>query len=220
MASPTAPTQLNAPSKPALVTAARRRSYRLAADAPWLVGSAQVAKHRGSDQASWIALCRARIRAALLPAGRRCLGWLSWLTAGLALAAGAAKNPAELQALASLAEQRGYVAAAVNDARGLAAMRRIVRLTLVPALVLSLLALALAGSLGVAAVRLLFVIGAVGYVHVLALLVGGLAHLAATLAPRHGRSLLLLFLFLPHVARVIWSSLPSVPWAPAGCSSG
>jgi hypothetical protein len=143
------------------------------------------------------------------------LGWLSWLSAGLVglSAAAAAKQPAELEALSALAAQRGFGPAALRDARGLAAIRRIVRLTLPPALALSLLALALSGSLGLALARLLLCLGVIGYVHLLALLLGGLAHVAATLAPRQGRSLFLMLLFVPHLARVVWPNLPSVPWA-------
>jgi hypothetical protein len=143
------------------------------------------------------------------------LFWLSWLTAGLIAlsAAAAAKQPADGEALAALAAQRGFARAALRDARGLAAVRRIVRLCLPPALWLSLLALALSGSLGLALARLGLCFGVLAYVLLLALLVGGLAHVAATLAPRHGRSLLLVLLFAPHLARVIWPNLPSVPWA-------
>jgi hypothetical protein len=143
------------------------------------------------------------------------LGWLSWLTAGLAAlsAAGAAKEPAEERALISLVEQRGFVRARLADARGLAVMRRILRLTLIPALALSLLALALSGSLGMAGWRLLLCLAAAGYVVVLAVLVGGLAHIAGVLAPHQARTLLLIFLFAPHMARVVWRELPSVPWA-------
>jgi hypothetical protein len=143
------------------------------------------------------------------------LRWLSWLTAGLVAlsVAAATKQPAELEPLAALAAQRGFGPGAVRDARGLAGVRRIVRLTLPPALLLSLLAFGLSGSLGSALSRLWLGLGVVGYCFVLALLLGGLAHVAATLAPRHGRSLLLLLLFVPHLARVIWQELPSVPWA-------
>lgn len=142
------------------------------------------------------------------------LGWLSWLTAGLVAlsVAAAAKDPESGRGLESLALARGFSLAVIRDARGLAALRRVVRLTLGPALALALLALVLSGSPGLLAARLLLCLGVGGYVLVLALVLGGLAHIAATLAPRHGRSLLLLLVFAPHLARGLWPHVPSVPW--------
>jgi hypothetical protein len=46
-----------------------------------------------------------------------------------------------------------------------------------------------------------------------ALLFGGLAHIAASLAPSRARWLWLALLLVPHFARALWPQLPSVPWA-------
>jgi hypothetical protein len=48
---------------------------------------------------------------------------------------------------------------------------------------------------------------------VLALLFGGLSHVAVHLAPNRVRSLWLALVFIPHFARALWPDLPSVPWA-------
>ena len=143
------------------------------------------------------------------------LGWLSWLTAGVVAlsVAGAGKDAVERRALASLALSRGFSQAMIRDAQGLAALRRVLRLTLFPALGLAGLALVLSGSVALVPARLLLCLGVLGYVLVLSLLVGGLAHVASVLAPLQGRSLFVALLFLPHVARVVWPHVPSVPWA-------
>lgn len=138
------------------------------------------------------------------------LGVLSWLVAALA-ALGAAQALAEQscrESLAALAMQRGFGSASRVRARTWAAALRITRLVLVPALLLVLVGLARGASLEWAldvAAAIIVYAGSLGVGLAL------LAHVAAELAPRHPRAMLLVLVLGPLLLSQAFPAFPNLP---------
>ena len=141
------------------------------------------------------------------------LAWLSWLAAGIAALSAAQDLAARdrRDGIAALALQRGHDQSTLAYSRLLATVRVIARVTLGPALALALLAMALSGSVAVAASRALLAAGVFGYVLLLGAVLGGLARWAVMLSPNHGRSVLVALVIGPHLARTVWPQVPSIP---------
>jgi hypothetical protein len=140
------------------------------------------------------------------------LAWLTWLAAGpVALSAANRSNDAEDGAITALAASRGYPAAWMSVARSLAVARRIRQLVGIPALLLSLGALGFSRTLVTLGARALTVGTVAGYVFVLSAILGLTVHLARALTPDRPRTLFLALIVVPHFARLVFPSLPSVP---------
>lgn len=138
------------------------------------------------------------------------LGWLSWVVGG-AIALSACGSRDERRPERALALARGHSAASAELAEVLAVARRVLRLVGIPALLLCALALAMAASLRVAALRLTLLVGGVGYSLLLASVVAVLVSLSRTLSHDKPRSALLALVFVPHFVHVIFPIVPSVP---------
>ena len=80
-----------------------------------------------------------------------------------------------------------------------------------PTLALIVLVLALSGSVSVAAMRLMVAVGVIGFVGASGMLLGSLARWASAISPRAGRTMLVALVVVPHLARHVWPSVPSVP---------
>ncbi len=139
--------------------------------------------------------------------------WLAWLAAGVA-ALGSARDLATLDAregLAALALQRGYAKGELTLSRTIASIRCIGRAAGWPALALSMLALLLSGTLELALQRALLCLAVVGYVALLAVVLGTLSRWSANLSPRRPRTVLVALLLGPYLLRELWPLVPSVP---------
>ncbi len=137
----------------------------------------------------------------------------SWIPASL-YALTLAANWAELdraEGVPALLRQRGFQPQALAMAHVLGGARRLTLILAVPAVILCALGAArvhsVAAGLGFALLALALSL----YSALLATAVSALARAAAALAPRHGRLLLLALVLVPHAARELWPSLPSVP---------
>lgn len=140
------------------------------------------------------------------------LFWLSWLGGGgVALAAAGPGRKPEDHAVRALAAQRGFSLRDLAMARAIATVRRVLRVVGLPALVVALLALAASGSFRLLLPRVLLVVGVTGYVVLLAVVISLLVELARALSPRHTRSTLAFLIVVPHLLRVLWPHVPSVP---------
>ena len=140
----------------------------------------------------------------------RALGTLAWLVGGV-YGLAAARDPRESDGLLALAEARGFSKHELERARFGAALRRTARATIGPALALTLVpwfrvqsSAELVGCLARTLAVALFALA-------LSVTVAGLARLSAALSPGRGRATLLGLVLLPHAARSLWPSLPSVP---------
>ncbi len=142
----------------------------------------------------------------------RALFWLSWVGAGgVALAASAPERGTEAEAVRSLAAQRGFSLRDLAMARAVATARRVLRTAGIPAVCVAALALAVSGSFGLLWPRLLLVVGVGVYTLFLAIVVTLLVELSRALSARHTRATLALLVLVPHVLRVLWPHVPSVP---------
>ena len=151
---------------------------------------------------------------------KNALVWLSWLVAGLVALASAAPELGDVDSgTRALATLRGHSKRSFVTARALATARRIWRLTFPTTLILSLAALAAAGSISLLLPRLLFLLGALLYIALLSLTLALLVELARALNPERARSLLLLLVLLPHVMRAVAPSLRASRRCSAPCSS-
>jgi hypothetical protein len=140
------------------------------------------------------------------------LFWLSWLGAGgVALAASAPEHGIEAEAVRSLAAQRGFSLRDVAMARSVATARRVLRTVGIPAVGVAALALAVSGSFTLVLPRLLLMVGVGLYVVLLAAVVTLLVELSRALTARRTRAMLALLVIAPHVLRVLWPHVPSVP---------
>ncbi len=125
-----------------------------------------------------------------------------------------AANWAELdrgEGVFSLLRQRGFQPHALGLAHVWAGARRLTLLLAVPAVALCALAAARVHlprpALGLALLALALTL----YSVLLAASISALAAAARLLAPRNGRLLLLSLVLVPHAARELWPSMPSVP---------
>jgi hypothetical protein len=138
---------------------------------------------------------------------------LAWIPAGL-VALGAARERArndEDAGFVALVRQRGFDLGELELARLIATAARIARVTGYPALVLVLVRAAIARDSNAALASAHAALGAACYVFCLALLLALLARASALLSEGRGRLLFVALVFLPHLARVIFPGLPSVP---------
>jgi hypothetical protein len=147
-------------------------------------------------------LIQSYVRAALVA--------LSWVVGALA-SLGAAQVQAELaerDGLSALALQRGFSGSALLRARTLATAQRIARLIGLPALLLIAVGLARGAKLAWA---LAMGPAVLVYACVLGLALAVLAQLAAALAPRHPRALLLALVLCPLLLSQAYPAAPSLP---------
>jgi hypothetical protein len=112
---------------------------------------------------------------------------------------------------AQLALLRGLDRKAQSMARFHAGCRRLVGMVLFPALLLGVLAALLSDDAGEAALRVGLAIRSAGYAAVLGVTLAGLAWAAARLVPARPRLAFAALLVVPHLARALWPSTPSVP---------
>jgi len=160
-----------------------------------------------------IALFVAQVRTDALLA--QALVALSWIPAGL-IALGAARGPSrpdDENGFVALARQRGFDARELELARFLAAVARIARVTGYPALALVAVRATLARDVNAAIASAQAALGAVVYVASLAFLLAALARAGAVLSAGRGRLTLVALVLVPHLARALFPSMPSVPAA-------
>jgi hypothetical protein len=139
----------------------------------------------------------------------------SWVVAGLAalsLATNLSRLDAE-QGVEGLLAQRGTSREELGLARWFVGARRIAFMVAFSALAVCASAALRIRSLSDAGALLALALSAVIYSLVLGAAVSALARAAATLAPSNGRSLFVALIVVPHAARALWPSLPSVPAA-------
>jgi len=137
---------------------------------------------------------------------------LAWIPAGL-VALGAARDPDEPaeRGMVALVRQRGFDAQSLELARFLASVARIARVTGYPALVLVLARAALARDGAAALASAHAALGALVYVLCLSFVLGALARASAILSGGRGRLVLVALVLVPHLASMLFPSMPSVP---------
>jgi hypothetical protein len=138
---------------------------------------------------------------------------LSWIPAGL-VALGAAKHQArndDENGFVALVRQRGFDARELDAARVAGAVLRIARVTGYPALALVLLRAAFARDVNAAVASAQSALGAAVYIACLSFLLGTLACASAALSAGRGRLTLIALVVVPHVARALFPSTPSIP---------
>lgn len=143
----------------------------------------------------------------------RTLAWLSWSVGSIA-ALSATRDFAALDerdGIAALALERGYSERELGAARTAASVRVITGLLAVPALAVSMGALALSSSTGLLVPRVLLALGVLGYVAALGLALGIVARWSAAASPTHARVLLAVIVLGPELARAAWPHVPSLP---------
>ena len=138
------------------------------------------------------------------------LGSLSWLVGALAAlgAARALAGPADRDALAALALQRGVRHRSLGRARVLASAARIARLIAVPSLLLVLLGVIRGCSLPWA---LSVAPAVIVYAALLGLGLSALSYFSAQLAPRRPRALLAVLVLCPWLISQAFPAFPNVP---------
>jgi hypothetical protein len=138
---------------------------------------------------------------------------LSWIPAGL-VALGAARDQARLDdenGFVALVRQRGFDARDLELARFYAAALRLARITGWPALALVLLHATRARGLDTLLAAGFSALGAGVYVLCLSVLLAALARASAIISGGRGRVTLVALILVPHLARALFPSLPSVP---------
>jgi hypothetical protein len=138
---------------------------------------------------------------------------LTWFAAAPAawVAARDLATADEREGVATLLWQHGFTAREVEGGRVAATMWRIAIVAGLPALALAALSVLLSKSTPIATARSLQLIGIATYIAVLAASLGLLARWAALLTPKRGGALLAVVLIAPHLLRVAWPTLPSIP---------
>ena len=139
----------------------------------------------------------------------------TWIVAGLislSLAADWRRFDAE-EGVPGFLRLRGVAAEDLEAARCFAAARRIAVLVAAPTLLCCALAAARVRSLESAGELTALAIASVLYAAVLGAGASALSLTARLLAPSSGRLFLVALVLLPHVARELWPSMPSVPAA-------
>lgn len=157
-----------------------------------------VARHGGEDVLDAVAL--------------RGLAWLSFGAAGVAAlgAAGDLAGQDRADGVLGLALRRGYGPSELSLARLLATIWRIAVVTGTPALVLCGVALGASGAGPLLWRRAALLLAVVGYVALLAAVLGGLARWSASVSPKRGRWLLSVLVLGPELAHELWESVPGV----------
>jgi hypothetical protein len=144
---------------------------------------------------------------------RRTLATLSWIAGGL-VAFGAARDLDRLDresGVTSLIGLRGFDAGTLELARSAAIALRVVRVVGLPGIVFSVATLAVASSASAVFGGLLRTLGVVLYAVCLGLGIALLSRISVLAARNRGRLFLIALVCLPHLARVLVPSLPSVP---------
>lgn len=147
------------------------------------------------------------------PVVARALGTLAWIAGGI-LGLSAARMPAfehGADGITSLARQHGLGARALERARFAGTARRIARVTTFPGLALVGLSAWVADSGADLARAVAWAFAVVIFAGSLAVAVAALARGAALLAPGRGRLVFAAGVLLPHAARSVWPSVPSLP---------
>lgn len=149
----------------------------------------------------------------LLATATRAIAW----AAGAPIALAAAHDRARADradGIEALAASRGVSRFALESARTLAAMIQVARAIGVPVLVLSIIAVALAGSLPASARHAALAAGLLAFAAVAGFTIGGLAALCGRLAGARGRTTLAALFFLPWItADVLGYGAWSIPGA-------
>ena len=138
--------------------------------------------------------------------------WVVTALAALSLAANLREQDVQ-RGFGGLLAQRGIRDDALELGRWLAGAKRIATLVGLSGLFVCAVAAMRVGSLQSGLLLLARAIATVVYSLLLGAGISALARAAASLAPRHGRSLLIALVLLPHAARELWPELPSVPAA-------
>ena len=143
----------------------------------------------------------------------RALGTATWVVAGLiSLSLAADWNRLDdRDGVLGLLRLRGLPVESLEVARCFAAARRIALLVALPTLLCCALAGARVRSLGSAGELVAMALAASAYACLLGAGASVLALAARLLVPSSGRLLLIGLVLLPHAARELWPSMPSVP---------
>ncbi|HEY3498968.1 MAG TPA: hypothetical protein VGK73_29960 [Polyangiaceae bacterium] len=142
----------------------------------------------------------------------RGLGTLAWIVGGIyGLAAARDTGDGETDGVLALARARGFTRRELERARAGTSVRRTLHALAGPALLLALVPAFRAESSGELANGLARTLGVLSFVVILSASVACAARLSALLSPGHGRTALLGCVLLPHAARSLWPSLPSIP---------
>lgn len=181
----------------------------------------ELAHLRGVRRARWLAgavagvnvlsmLARLDTGTAVVVTSIEALGWLCWLVGG-AVTWSALRNWETFQEpLAEMARERGVDQAWRNLAAPLALIRQLTVSIGLPALLLTTLAIVLAGSAGLSWTMPALLLLVPGYAVAFALGMGLLAFLSTKLFPDAATTTLLVILVLPHACRELWPHTPSV----------
>ncbi|MFO7181592.1 MAG: hypothetical protein DIU78_023015 [Pseudomonadota bacterium] len=146
---------------------------------------------------------------------RRALAATSWIVAGfsgLSLARDLAVRDRS-DGIEMLAALRGYDARQLELARSVAGALRIAMWSAAPIVALALLVAASSGTLRGVLLGASFTGFALVYAALLGVTVAALSRAGAGLSPRRGRLVFAAFILLPHAARLVSPSTPSVPAA-------
>lgn len=149
---------------------------------------------------------------ALLGQELRTASWIVGGLLGLSLAVDWSRLDRD-EGISDLLRLRGLGVEGLEAARFLAGARRVALLVGVPALLCCAVAGARVRSLEGAIALAVLAMAAALYACVLGALVSGLSLAARVLAPAAGRLTFTALVLLPHFARELWPSMPSVPAA-------
>ncbi|HEY6725569.1 MAG TPA: hypothetical protein VI197_16145 [Polyangiaceae bacterium] len=183
--------------------------------------ASELARLRGVRRARWLAwavavvslssmLTRLDRSAGLVIISVEALGWLTWLVGG-AITWSALRNWKTLQEpLADMARERGVHAAWRDLAAPLALIRQLGMSIGVPALLLTVLAIALDSGAKFSWMYAALLVLVPSYVGLVALGIGLIVFLSAKLFPQAATSVFLVILLIPHACRELWPHTPSV----------